>query len=67
MKLEVEGRLRRIAHNLFLENFEKEKFLKMYELSDPMKRDYMLLEIEQESQSKDYEKRRRLRQIIRDS
>jgi hypothetical protein len=39
----------------------------MYELSDPMKRDYMLLEIEQESQSKDYEKRRRLRQIIRDS
>lgn len=67
MSLEAESRLRRIMNNLFLENWEKDKLVKMYDNTDPVKRDYILNEIEHESESRNFEVRRRLRQIIRDS
>ena len=66
MDLQTQSRMRRIAMNLFLNNKEKDQFLKLYENSSPKRRDYILREIEHDSESRDFEIRRKLRMMIRD-
>ena len=67
MNIYTEAKLRRIAINLYLDNYEKEKLLEMYNNCNPNSRDRIIDEVEEHSQVRNWEERRRLRQIIRDS
>ena len=67
MDLQTQSRMRRIAMNLFLNNKEKDQFLKLYENSNSENREHVLREIERDSESRNYDVRRKLRMLIRDS
>ena len=61
------SRLRRISENLFLDNFEKEKLLAIYNNSNKNMRDWYVAIIEKESESRDFTARRLTRMKIRNS
>jgi sorbitol-specific phosphotransferase system component IIA len=61
------SRLRRISANLFLDSFEREKLLIIYNNSNKNLRDYCVSVIEKESESRNFSERRRTRMKIRNS
>lgn len=67
MNVNTEAKLRRIAVNLFLDFHEREKLVQMYENGNKNMRDHIVDVVEKQSETRNFEERRRLRQIIRDS